>query len=231
MAQATEIEIAATCEGVRVPMSDYLNDTRIARLNESRYEGEEIKGAMAVVTKDDKVLEMGAGMGIVGAVIAHNCKPKAVLSYEANPNMIPVIEALYKTNKLTRRIKVKNRVLWAGDDRPDEVSFFIGNSFLGSSLSEEGSRKREEIRVKTEDFADVVKDFQPTVLVIDIEGGELDLLRAADLSGVRAVVIEFHPAVYDRAGMRECKRILGDAGFAKVDDLSTRTVWTCTRDL
>lgn len=37
-------EIAATCFGVDVPVSPFLNETRIRRMNEGRYEGEEIQG-------------------------------------------------------------------------------------------------------------------------------------------------------------------------------------------
>ena len=80
-------------------------------------------------------------------------------------------------------------------------------------------------------FADVKAELDPTVILCDIEGGELDFLRHADLSGVRAVVMEFHPGVYERAGMRECKSILERAGFLRNDTVSTRLVWTCERDL
>lgn len=229
MTQLDDIDIAAVCEGVRVPNSPFLNDMRIKRLNAARYEGDEIRGALAVVNSSDRVLELGAGLGIVGAVVALNCKPVELRSFEANPNMIPVINELYATNDLTDRISVTNRVLWAGPDRPEKVTFYLGASFLGSSLSEEGSRKREEINVETQDFSSVSKDFSPTVLICDIEGGELELLRHAPLDGLRAIVMEFHPGVYDRTGMQECKQILRDAGFERQDDLSTRTVWTCLR--
>ena len=64
---------------------------------------------------------------------------------------------------------------------------------------------------------------------MDIEGGELALLEAMDLSPFRAIVIEFHPEAYEVKGMRRCKTILREAGFQKVEEVSSRTVWTCTR--
>ena len=64
---------------------------------------------------------------------------------------------------------------------------------------------------------------------MDIEGGELDILTHANLDGVRAIVIEFHPKAYDVSGMRRCKRILRDAGFAPLSDLSTLLVWVAER--
>ena len=77
----------------------------------------------------------------------------------------------------------------------------------------------------------MVEELKPTVLLCDIEGGELDLLEHADLSGIRAIVMEFHPEAYEVEGMRKCKRILTQAGFEKNEDVSTRKVWTCTREV
>lgn len=224
-----EIETAALCKGVKVPLSPYLTETRIRRMEEARYEGEEIAGALSVVRKGDRVLEMGAGLGVVGGVVAANAEPEAVLSFEANPDMIPHIEALYRLNGLEDRISVRNAVLVSGPDRPETMSFFLRNSFLGSSLIDTDTRNTREVRVPTADFAAVCEDFRPDVLILDIEGGELDLLRHADLAGIRAVVIELHPKAYGTDGARACKDVLRRHGFTKVDDVSTRFVWTCTR--
>lgn len=223
------MELAATCLGVKVPNSPFLNESRIERLNAGRYEGQEILGVMSTVSEEDRVLELGAGIGVVGAVAAHNKRPQKVLSFEANPNLIPTIKALYQANDLENRISVINEVLVSAPDRPAEVTFHVQNSYLGSSLIPKSGRNTTEVSVKTRDFEDVRTKFKPTILVMDIEGGELDLLRHANLDGIRAVVLEFHPEAYGVDGMRECKDILRTQGFEKVDDISTRLVWTCIR--
>lgn len=225
----TETEIAAECLGVRVPASRFLHEKRIERINAARYEGQEIAGALHVVGEDDTVLEIGAGIGLVGAVIAANCRPRAVHSFEANPDLIPEIEALYAANGLQDRIGVRNIVLVSDPDRPETMPFHVHNSYLGSSLIGDQARAARTVDVPTAGFAETCAEIAPTVLVMDIEGGELDLLRHADLTGFRAVVLEFHPAAYGVDGMKECKSILRDAGFERVDEKSTRTVWTCLR--
>ncbi|MFV0512365.1 MAG: FkbM family methyltransferase [Jhaorihella sp.] len=230
MPEATEIrEIAAECLGVKVPMSRFLHDKRIERINAARYEGQEIAGALHVVNEDDVVLEIGAGIGLVGAVIATNRKPRAVHSFEANPELIPEIEALYAANDLQERIGVRNIVLISAPRRPDTIAFHVHNSYLGSSLIGDAARAARVVEVPTAGFSQTCADLSPTVLVMDIEGGELDLLRHADLSGFRALVVEFHPNAYGVEGMKECKQILRNAGFDRVDEKSTRTVWTCIR--
>lgn len=226
---ANTTEYAALCKGVRVPQSPYLTETRITRINAARYEGDEIAGALSVIGPDDRVLELGAGLGLVGAVIAKNARPEAVLSYEANPELIPHIHALHRANGLEDRIELRNAVLVSAPDRPQSVPFHLHSSYLGSSLLEDPARKTRTVEVPTEDFRAVVEAFRPTVLVMDIEGGELEVLKYAELGGIRAVVIEFHPSHYGKEGMQVCKGILRRAGFVKRDGPSTRLVWTCTR--
>ncbi len=160
---------------------------------------------------------------------AKNAAPEAVLSFEANPVLIPHIRALHRENGLEDRIELRNAVLVSAPDRPDTMTFHLHNSFLGSSLIDSPPRKTRAVEVPTADFAAVAKSFRPDVLIMDIEGGELALLQHADLAGIRAVVIEFHPSLYGKAGMQTCKGILRRAGFTKLDGPSSRLVWTCTR--
>ncbi|WP_136443141.1 FkbM family methyltransferase [Pacificoceanicola onchidii] len=225
----SETATAVECKGVRVPPSPFLTETRIRRIAEARYEGEEIAGALSVIGPSDRVLELGAGLGIVGAVIARNARPEAVLSFEANPDLIPHIKALHALNALEDRIELRNRVLLSSPNRPEAVTFYLRNSFLGSSLIDQDARQTRPVSVPTESFDTVRRAFRPTVLVMDIEGGELDLLKHADLSGIRAVVIEFHPNAYGIDGAKTCKDILREQGFRQDMSVSTRFVWTCTR--
>ena len=221
--------IAANCLGVDVPMSPFLNPKRIKRINEAGYEGQEIKAALHLVKEGDIVLELGAGIGVVSGVIAHNCKPKKIVSYEANPNLIPHIRELHKINKLTRVNSVRNKVLISDPNAPASLPFFVHKSYLGSTLMGEAINSADTVDIQVDMFNTVVKDLNPTVLVMDIEGGELDLLRHADISGFRSVVIEFHPKIYGVPAMRECKNYLRQAGLSPVADFSTRRVWAATR--
>ena len=222
-------EAAALCMGVRVPPSPFLTETRIERIAQERYEGDEIAGALAVVRPGDRVLEMGAGLGVVGAVTAKNARPAAVLSFEANPELIPHIRALHRENGLEDIIELRNAVLVSAPDRPATTPFHLHNSFLASSLIDPPGRDTQSVEVPTADFDATMRAFRPDVLLMAIEGGELEFLKHADLGGVRAVVLEFHPGVYGKAGMQACKSILKTAGFEKLDGPSTRLVWTCTR--
>lgn len=222
-------KVVAVCHGIAVPMSPYLTDTRTERINAERYEAEEIAGALALVRPGDTVLELGAGLGIVGAVIAKKCEAAQVLSYEANPHLIPHIRTLYALNGLESTNAVHNQVVVAGSDIPETLPFHIHSSYLGSSLAGRGGPPKELVDVQTRSFETLRNEVAPDILVMDIEGAELDFLRNADLTGLRGIVLEFHPKTYGRAGMRECKTILRGAGFEPVPEASTRFVWAAAR--
>lgn len=221
----------AECHGVKVPDSPMMNDERIERINAARYEGQEIAGALDVIQPGDNVLEMGAGIGLVGAIAARNGKPAKVVSFEANPNLIEHIRALYKLNRLSNKIEVRNEVLISAPDAPKTMTFHLRNSYLGSSLIDTDRRATTPVEVATTSYDKLRRTFKPDVILMDIEGGELDFLRHATLEGVRAIVIEFHPLAYGKDGMRECKSILEAAGFSKIPEHSTRQVWTCAREV
>ena len=128
-------EVAATCLGVKVPQSSFLTETRIDRINAARYEGQEIAGALHVIREDDRVLEVGAGLGVVGAVIATNAKPEKVLSFEANPELVPVIRALHQMNALGDRVELRNQVLFAGTPEALVADENVRRPYLGESFT------------------------------------------------------------------------------------------------
>ncbi|MEP1352896.1 MAG: FkbM family methyltransferase [Tateyamaria sp.] len=225
------IETTASVSGMNVPASPFLNRRRAKRINEGLYESNEIQGAISVVKNTDRVLELGAGLGVVGGICAFLAKPERVLSFEANPALLPHIRELYSINGINNRIEVRNQVVVSDPNRSKSVTFYLHNSFLGSSLYSVPGRSMKPVQIPTVAFDEVKSELSPTVLIIDIEGGELEFLKHADLSGIRAVVIEFHPKIYGREGMQHCKAVLTKAGFVKQEDLSTRKVWTCAREI
>ncbi|MEM9128291.1 MAG: FkbM family methyltransferase [Pseudomonadota bacterium] len=223
-------EVVIQYRGLKIPFSPYLDDSIMKLIKRDEYERWEMDGALAVVQPEDRVLEMGAGLGIVSGVVALKNKPLSTLSFEANPNLIPHIRNLHSLNNLSDRIEVRNAILSANPEDSESIPFHIDASYLDSSVLAVEGDARSTVPIAKADFETVKREFAPTVLVIDIEGAELDFLRHADLSGIRAIVIEFHRLVYGHKGARACKRILSEAGFQRLEELSWRVVWTCTRD-
>ncbi|RYI01264.1 MAG: hypothetical protein EON48_17220, partial [Acetobacteraceae bacterium] len=70
----------------------------------------------------------------------------------------------------------------------------------------------------------LVKSLRPTVLICDIEGGELGLFDQIDLSSVRAMVIELHPLVYGRAGLQRTLGTLRAKGLSSTGEATAGAV-------
>jgi hypothetical protein len=70
---------------------------------------------------------------------------------------------------------------------------------------------------------------RPTFLIIDIEGGEDDLLTYADLRTVRKISMEVHEAAYGPEGLARVAKALADHGFRPRDGITTPSVWYLER--
>lgn len=221
--------IVAACHGVEVPSSPHLGPRMIESINAGRYEGGEIAAGLACIPKGSRILELGAGAGVVGAILAKNLAPAAMLSVEANPNLIPNIRELHAHNALSEVIEVRNTVVLSAPDAPAEVTFHVRGNFLGSSLTPTREDKTRPVSVPVTRYADLCHEFPHDAIMMDIEGGELDFLRHADLSAVKVIVAEYHRGIYGGEGFRECRKLLQRHGFRLAEEHSTPAVWAMVR--
>ena len=212
--------IVATYHGVEVPQAPHLGKGMIESMEAGRYERREVECGLAAILPGARILEMGAGSGVVGAVLAKNCKPAAMLSIEANPKLLPHINRLYAHNRLTEVISVRHAVVFSAPDAPGEVEFFVHGNFLGSGLVARNVEKATAVQVPVLRYDALRAEFPHDTIMMDIEGGELDFLRHADLGGVQTFIAEFHRDIYGREGMRECRALLEKAGMVMDAELS-----------
>ena len=222
--------IVATCRGIEVPEAPHLGERIVQNINDEAYERREILCALAIITKKDRVVEMGAGAGVVGAIVARNCKPERMVSFEANHLLIEHIDALYRHNKLTGTIEVRNQIVLSQTEPPESVGFYIRGNFLGSGMEiTKGRRQATHVSVPVVAWDDVKEEVQPTVLLMDIEGAEREFFRDADLSGLHSIIVELHRHIYHRPGMNEIRQSLGERGFTQNRELSRGGVFVFAR--
>lgn len=225
----TKTNIVATYHDVEVPEAPHLGPTMINNMAEGSYERREVQSALKFIQKGDKVVEMGAGAGIVGAVAAKNCAPARIVSFEANHKLIDHITALYKHNGLASRIEVRNKIVLSEPTPPKSVDFYIRGNFLGSGMTiVKGMERAEKVSVPVVKWSTIKKQIKPTVLLMDIEGAELEFFRHADLSGIRVIIAELHRHIYHRPGMREIRDGIAAKGFVEDKDASGGGVFVFT---
>ncbi len=132
------------------------------------------------------MLEIGSGLGFISILCSQRAGEGLVLSYEANPALQTAIEGNYRLNGLTPNLRMRAVTV---EGQP--ISFFQNANVISSSLLDRENDARK-ITVESDPINGVIAVHSPDVIVMDVEGAEVDLLEAADLSGVRAIVVETH---------------------------------------
>jgi FkbM family methyltransferase len=171
------------------------------------YEQPEIAGLSRVIRPGDRILELGAGLGVVTALLARAAGPEGrILAFEADTKLIKDTREFLDRHKVDT-VELRNAVLVPQAVPGETRDFHVSRVFAVSSLlPRPGSKRHKTISVPAEAVNTVIGDFRPDVLICDIEGGEAELIPAIDASGLRAVVIEMHPkriSVETIAGLRE----------------------------
>ena len=199
----------ATNFGVRLPLKHPAITPPILKdIFFGAYESKEADLVSKMISKDDVVMEIGAGIGFLSTLCAKVTGSDRVFAYEANPQLIDLIKQVNHLNEVTPTIS--NAVLGEGEN---ERTFWLEKDYWASSLVQ-GTKDATPIQVRQIDLNQEIERIQPSFLILDIEGGEYELLRHARLEPIHKIVIEMHPHVLGYTQVSEILGWLFAAGFA-----------------
>jgi FkbM family methyltransferase len=193
--KALRLNSSIAYEGLTIPLGRAGMSAEILMgIERGAYEAPEITGLRRILRSGDRVLELGAGLGVITAITAKSVLPEGrVLSFEAIPELVPETRAFLDRHG-AQNVELRNAVLVPNAKPGDTRKFHVARVFAVSSLLDSSKFGRwNTISVPAEDLNAVVGQFRPDVLVCDIEGGEIELVPALDASSLRAVIIEMHP--------------------------------------
>ncbi len=172
-------------------------------------------------------MELGAGIGFVSSYIRRHTAAARIICVEANPTLIPYINNVHRINDVRDTI-VLNGVAQTAP-RDTSVPFYCRRDFWASSLTPSTGPYDSVVDVPSLNFIELLDAYQPSVLIMDIEGGELALLALAELRHVKAIVMEVHENVYGREGLEQLFAATRRLGFAEDPDGAARAVHTLVR--
>lgn len=178
------------------------------------YEAEEARYLKKYLPPEAKVLELGSCLGYVSCLINNILIHKDQhIAMEANPNLIPWIEKNREANNCS--FHVENSIV-----SPHKINtFYIHKLIVGGSTKRKTPKKTE---VPGFTIIDLQKKYNIDfdTLVMDIEGGELNLLRnfKGHISGFKRIFFEIHPfaGILTEEEAQECEDILKEIGFTMV---------------
>ena len=198
--------------GMKIPLQrPLLSQTIINALRKGFYEKQEANELERLIEPDERILEIGAGIGFISSLCAKNENAGAIRAYEANPDLIPFIKRVHALNEIDK-VEVVNGVLSSSPTSP-KATFYQRHDFWASSLSPEPFKYKNTVEVDVVDFDAVIAEFKPTLIICDIEGGELDLMRHATLGSVKKVYMEIHQKVLGRRGIKDLFDCMSAKGF------------------
>jgi len=192
-----------------------------------RYERGEARCLLLRLAPDDVVLEVGAGIGFLSALCARRVGSARVTAVEANPALLPRIRATWAANRVAPTLVHGVLAREAG-----QAGLHVAREFVESSLLARGAADAHDVvRVPQLAVNELMARVAPTCLVVDIEGGESELLPAIDWRGVRKLVLELHPHVIGETRTRELIALLAQHGFREERWISsTRKKFFARRD-
>ncbi|NTU63931.1 MAG: FkbM family methyltransferase, partial [Chloroflexi bacterium] len=192
--------------GVIIPIIPEVFSIQIIEaLQKGTYETSEANELDGLIQPNETILEIGAGCGFISSYCAKNPHTKAVYCVEANPALIDVIRLTHTINQV--QVTLYHEVL---AKEAGEIDFYVHEDFWASGIH---SSLGKPVKVKTTSFQQRLSEIKPTMLIIDIEGGEDRLFDGIDLTGVKKIMLEIHQPTIGRRGVKRLFDQLSEQQF------------------
>lgn len=210
------------CNSVKLHIDkNIFTDKVISAFHSGSYEQEEKDILLSTLSPNDLYLEIGAGVGYMGINAARIVKNSdQIILFEANPEMIEVIKTNFKLND--KRLSIFNKAIISGN--VENISFYLNRDFWFSSTL--NRKNTTEITIDALSLESILEMYQPTYLMIDVEGGEYDLLTNSEIGeSVKKICFEIHPKFISSENITKIFEILINEGFATDFNLSRKNVY------
>ncbi len=193
--------------GVSIPLTKCISDNVREAMFNGGYEAAELRTIEATLSADDLVLEIGTGIGLISTYCAKRIGSDRVFTFEANPALEPYIRGVYARNGVSPALQIC--ILGQGDG---EETFYVHSDFWSSSVYQRSANSRR-VSIPRKDLNQAIAQLRPTLLIMDIEGGESDLFKFINLDGIRKISIELHTSIIGKARVDEILALLAQRGF------------------
>ncbi|WP_158287722.1 FkbM family methyltransferase [Falsiroseomonas bella] len=171
------------------------------------YEGREVRLVKTLLRPGQRVMELGTCTGFVAMQAARIVGPENVFCYEAHPDNVALARRHFAANgmaiALAHGVLAPRRRL--AEDPATEIIFHLSGSIVSSALSPAGMSRSRAIQVPLLCLEEEIERHRVTAMIVDIEGGEVELLGGSALDGIEAIIMETH---YRKAGVRKTNTMI-----------------------
>jgi FkbM family methyltransferase len=185
---------------LRVPGKALTASLRTA-LESGHYEWNEAAAIDRHVKRGDRVLDIGAGAGYISILAGRKAGPENVIAVEGNAVMMDVLRRNLDHNGSAETALVHGAVVADNYDE-DTVLFANRDAFWSSSIADDTVRPDRLAEVPALKLSDLLEEYRPTIVSMDVEGGELELCQQPWPAHVRLVIMEIHTKKYPPSGVK-----------------------------
>ncbi len=148
-----------------------------------------IKSTLSI---NDRLVDIGSGIGFISILSAKIIGNNKVYSYEANPDLISIINKNYEINNL--KPQIFNLLISSAKTNSE---FFIHKDFIKSSVQINNYLKK--IIIKTITLNEIILLHNPTYLFLNIEGNEYNVIINENLTSINklAILYDFDKTNHD----------------------------------
>ena len=205
-------------EGIKVPVGRHMNEVIQNFVYSGEYEKPELELVKSHLLPNDIVMEVGAGVGLVSSYCAKEIGSERVFAYEANPVLEQHIRNTYKLNNVAPTLEI----CLIGEQIGEQIFYAADAFWISSAIQPEGQAKAIKVPVKS--FNQEVRRINPSFLIMDIEGGEYEILNSPDLHNIQKIVIELHDHIIGNEKVEFVLSQLLQAGF-RVTGSASKTLF------
>ncbi len=138
------------------------------------------------IVPGDRVLVIGAGLGVVSTMVARDEGVDRVIAVEANTALIPYLNRVHALNGVTE-VEIVNAVLAEG--KKGRVPFFARRDLRTSSLLPHDRSWQQVIMVPFMDLNLILIEERISLVICDIPVASARLLAQAELGRVERIVV------------------------------------------
>jgi FkbM family methyltransferase len=173
------------------------------------YSADIIHSLPDAVREGDRVLVIGAGLGVVSSLVASDGVAR-VIAVEANTALIPYLARVHALNGVPW-VELVNAVL--SDGGKGRVPFFVQRDFRASSLLPADQSWQQAMIVPLMDLNLILEEERINLIICDIPATSAQLLAEAKLESVERILVNSSDSATQAENANETWSAMASRGF------------------
>lgn len=193
-------------DGIYLKMDRKLSNLMVNVLRRNHHAQEERALILPILTSDDILMELGGGIGHTSVRFSKIIGSERVFTFEANPDLEPIMRENFRLNGVqpTAQFCVLGH-------KEGQETFTIAKHYWASSLDPRTPGRK--VQVPAHQINEKIEEINPTIFVVDIEGGEQTLFDGINFHNIRRLMLELHRRKIGEAESERILELISDAGF------------------